>query len=158
MAPLSCLPGKVQGRLIYIPPPLPLPRVNMKSVGSFFFSPHSNLGSGRSQQGQGLAQCVTQPTKGHYFPVLPRGFILSKVQYEEFCPDPIWEAKCAQEMGGQIPDKGTKVQTWSRGSRVYFLKMLQTSLSKGSISSAQQIFCISHVLLHALAHLVLKGY
>lgn len=44
----------------------------------FFFS-HSNLGSRRSQQGQGLAQRDTASSVSSLHPVLPRDSILSKI-------------------------------------------------------------------------------
>lgn len=65
---------------------------------SFFF-PHSNLGSGRSQWGQGLAQCDTAENGSLLHPVLPRDSILLKMPWE-FCYCWIWaEGKGALEMG-----------------------------------------------------------
>ena len=65
----------------------------------FFFFPHSNLGSGRSQWGQGLAQCDTAENGSLLHPVLPRDSILLKMPWE-FCYCWIWaEGKGALEMG-----------------------------------------------------------
>lgn len=65
----------------------------------FFFFPHSNLGSGRSQWGQGLAQCDTAENGSLLHPVLPRDSILLKMPWE-FCYCWIWaEGKGTLEMG-----------------------------------------------------------
>ena len=97
-APLCCLPRistmEAQGycytlskRAICEPSPSPAPR-------------HSNLGSGRSQQGQGLAQCDTASNqKCHYYTPCFQGISFSQ-RFTEFCHHLIWvEGKGAQDVG-----------------------------------------------------------
>lgn len=61
------------------------PLVKMK-LGSVWFFFWSNLGSGRSQQGQGIAQCDTAyHVSWLHPPPLPRDSICSKIPTPEVC-------------------------------------------------------------------------